>query len=579
MRKPAGFLAWILSAAAAWSCCLPDAFRAGAADFALAKHTPAEIRAYYQAHPWKTGSWDDRIPYASAPSYKSPYALGKITDAAQKEALNTLNFCRYVAGLPADITAKSSYVEMAQAASLVNAANGTMSHFPAKPAGMSDSLYQKGKQGAGESNLGWNYSTIPNAVIDGYMCDSDDYNIPMVGHRRWVLNPSMLYSGFGAAGAYTAMYAFDGSRKDRFTGDYIAWPAENMPYELYGISDRYVFSVSLTGGYDAPKKSAVKIDMTSKKRGKTYHIDSSSLTNKRYLSVNNDGYGIDKCIIFYPGVQFPKDDTVTVKISGITKSGKASPLTYTVSFFSLYQADEPAVTQISQKTEPKKTETRTTESEKQQTTVTKQTTVTQKTVPVTTTTAVTTEPVQTTASETVLPTAEDPGTAEWERDVTMHTPRDKIKLTFLPKSGEILNAVLRYPVGKDGGGNEIMRSVVMDYGSGYPLVSAPDTLTVTIELNTVICGKLRLEAEYTGEKPDAEIEVIQAPPAEPGDLNGSGEIDIADVVYLVRLNAEDKDIELTDEGLAAADVNRDGVTDAVDVRLLLIYLATMVKNF
>ena len=565
----------MLSAAAAWTCCLPDAFRAGAADYALAKHTPAEIRAYYQAHPWKTGSRTDRIPYASQPSYKSPYALGKITDAAQKEALNTLNFCRYVAGLPADITVKPGYIEMAQAASLVNAANDTMSHFPAKPAGMSDSLYQKGRQGAGESNLGWNYSTIPNAVIDGYLCDSDDFNIPMVGHRRWVLNPAMLYSGFGAAGDYTAMYAFDCSRKDRFTGDYIAWPAENMPYELYNVSDRYAFSVSLTGGYDAPKKSAVKIDMTSKKRGKTYHIDSSSLTNKRYLSVNNEGYGIDKCIIFYPGVQFPEDDTVTVKISGITKSGKASPLTYTVSFFSLYQADAPAVTQISQKTEPKKTETRPTETEKQQTTVSKQTTVSQKTVPVTTTTAaVTTEPVQTTT--TVPPSAD---TAEWERDVTMHTPRDKIKLTFKPNAGEIRNAVLRYPVGKDDAGNAVMRSVLLDNGGGIPLVTSPDTLVVTIELNTVICGRLTLEAEYTGGMPEAEIEVIQAPPAEPGDLNGNGELDIADVVFLVRLNAEGKGIELTDEGLAAADVNRDGVTDAVDVRLLLIYLATMVKNF
>ena len=573
MKLPARCLAVLLACASAVTVLLPDAFRADAADYTLAHHTQDEIRAYLKAHPWNVGTWRDEVPYASKPSYKSPYALGKITDGAQQEALNTLNFCRYVAGLPADITAKSDYIELAQAASLVSAANDVLSHFPNKPAGMSDALYTKGKTGAGESNLGVGYFTIPNSVITGYMYDSDDFNIPMVGHRRWILNPSMLYSGFGAAGEYTAMYAFDESRKNRFTGDYVAWPPENMPYELYTPDSRYTFSVSLTGGYDAPKKANVKIDMTSKKLGKTYHIDSSSLTNKRYLSVNNEGYGLDKCIIFYPGVQFPEDDTVTVKITGITKSGKASPLTYTVNFFSLNakssQPEQPGTEAPAVTTAPQTKET--------QPKQTKEQPVTQKTEPDNTAKQLTKDFPEISLSK-----------------------GDKIALIFKLSDGALYHADIRYQT------NGANRSVPATGSADNPLAKAHSELRLTLTAVDPM-DHLSVDMEYIGTVPELTYQITRAqqetePPPEttttttttttaepttttpvplfsPGDLNGNGEIDIADVVLLVRVAAEDSELSLADEALDAADVNRDSLTDMTDIRLLLDFLATMVKNF
>ena len=38
-----------------------------------------------------------------------------------------------------------------------------------------------------------------------------------------------------------------------------------------------------------------------------------------YLTVNNDGYGMNRCIIFNVG-QFPENDTVSVKINGLKNS-------------------------------------------------------------------------------------------------------------------------------------------------------------------------------------------------------------------------------------------------------------------
>ena len=277
------------------------------------------------------------VEYTKDYSTTSPYATGDISDEDRQQALNTVNFCRYLAGLPSDITLNDSYNETTQAASLVNASNNVLTHYPSQPSGMSDELYKLGSNGAKSSNIASGFYNITSSIIDGYVADTDSYNIDRVGHRRWVLNPSMKQTGFGFVGKFTAMYSLDRTRSENFTGDYVAWPPKNMPNELYTESDYgYAFSVSLNSSYENPSRDSVTVDLTSKLLGKSWHLDSTSTDMKtNYLAVNNDWYGMNKCIIFNVG-QFPENDTVSVKINGLKKNGNSASISYTVNFFDLF---------------------------------------------------------------------------------------------------------------------------------------------------------------------------------------------------------------------------------------------------
>lgn len=290
------------------------------------------IEKYYELgmdKPYKT-------EYAQTPSTSYPFSAGALTDVSLQQALNTVNFIRFTAGID-EVSLDEGYCNLAQHASLVNAVNGSLSHSPSQPADMPDDIYQLGAQGAGSSNIAMGYGNLPSSIINGYMEDSDPGNIQMVGHRRWILHPCMKKTGFGKVGSYSAMYAFDGSFTGYLASDYLAWPAQNMPYELYspyyGIG--YAFSVTLGNSYDTPSLDDVKVTVTSQLQNKTWTLDSTD-TNTRgeYLNVNNSYYGLAKCIIFNVGT-FENNDVVTVRIDGIYKNGVESPITYDVNFFSV----------------------------------------------------------------------------------------------------------------------------------------------------------------------------------------------------------------------------------------------------
>ena len=300
--------------------------------FALEQHTAREIRAFFASHPWEM---QNRTVYAETPSLTAPYSAGALSEETQQEALNCINCIRYTAGLPADLTVKEEYAELAQAAALVNCLNGVLDHTPEKPGGMDEPLFQLGKLGSGSSNLSKGRSALCQSVIQGFIGDSDDKNLPVLGHRRWILNPELLYTGFGQTERYYAVYVHDFNRKEPFTGDYIAWPPQNMLYFLYSSGGRYAFSVSLGSRYDTADPGTVTVDIRSEALGTTYHLDGNCTDFSYYLRVSTEMYGIPNCLIFYPGQIFPENDTVTVSISGITKNGEPAPISYTISFFTM----------------------------------------------------------------------------------------------------------------------------------------------------------------------------------------------------------------------------------------------------
>ena len=143
--------------------------------------TQAEIKAYYERIE-ANSSFD--VTYEQEPVTTGPnYNAGKLSQSTLQGAVDMLNFMRYIAGIPYDVQLNDSYNRMAQAGALVNAVNDEVTHYPAKPQDMEDSLYQLGYKGCSSSNLFFRSLDFRDAV-EGWV--SDEYNASgsNPGHRR-----------------------------------------------------------------------------------------------------------------------------------------------------------------------------------------------------------------------------------------------------------------------------------------------------------------------------------------------------------------------------------------------------------
>ncbi len=284
--------------------------------------TQDEIRDFYRNNPAPFLA----NTYEETPSAVAPYNAGKLSAETQTYGLNALNQARFIAGLPADVTVNDSYVEKVQAGALVNAANNQLSHFPSQPADMDDDLYNLGLSGTSSANIAWSQESIAYSV-HLWMGDSDSSNIDVVGHRRWILNPSMLQTGFGAVGRYSAMYAFDFNRSSSYKG--VAWPAQNMPLEYFNDDDAWSISFGTS-----VNKDNISISLKRSSDEKEWNFSSSSADG--YFNVNNDGYGQTGCVIFRPDdISYNSGDHFDVTITGVGDS----TVKYSVEFFSICEGN------------------------------------------------------------------------------------------------------------------------------------------------------------------------------------------------------------------------------------------------
>lgn len=287
------------------------------------------------------------------PSTTAPYSLGEVSLQHRQKAVESVNLMRMIAGLP-DVYLYNGYSELAQYGAVVLAANDTLTHTPSQPAGMSDDFYENGYYATSHSNIayGWmsnGYYDMPMFTL-GYMDDSGSNNVATVGHRRWILNPTMKYTGFGFAingrgAAYSAMYAFDqnGTTPDY---DFISWPASgNFPTEL--ASTKMPWHVTLNPNkFDVSKMSTDSIRITITAPNGTTQVISAAdtagdvyLQYQPYYTVNKQGYGVANAIIFRPGTQTlgvgSLSGVYSVTISGLyEKDGTPASVSYNVDFFS-----------------------------------------------------------------------------------------------------------------------------------------------------------------------------------------------------------------------------------------------------
>ena len=296
-------------------------------------HTQAEIQAFVNSHP----AYPNQINIYSTAANDNPYAYGKLSPVNQQSALNLVNQFRYIAGLGSDLTLLTGQEEAMGATSLVlrlyseqyksQYGSDILTHYPGRAAAIADasydSLYAAGYAGAGRSNIAMGY-TVTNSLL-AYMADSDDNNIKTVGHRRWILNPKMGATAFGANGRFSAMYAHDQSAAGGQTK--VAWPAQEMPVEYFSANDPWSISYGRTLNADKVTVTLVRV-----RDSKTWSFSTAKADGVFY--VENSGYGQRGCVIFRPSDlgEFAVNETFNVSVN----DAEAGELTrYTVHFFSL----------------------------------------------------------------------------------------------------------------------------------------------------------------------------------------------------------------------------------------------------
>ena len=263
---------------------------------------------------------DDTV-YKTNYSAEQPYSAGVLDESTLNSGIAMLNNIRYIAGLNYDVALDDGFNEECQAGALINKINGSISHYPQQPSDMSDEMYQLAYKGCNESNIAWGFSTLNKCIVFGWMSDEDEGNISSVGHRAWCLNPTMGKTGFGVVDNYYNMHSFDGSHTSSVKN--ISWPAQNMPVEYF--EKNMPWSI-FTGSSETA--SDVKVTLTRQSDGKVWNFSQDSADG--YFNCTN--YIQSGTIVFRPSdiTGYNDGDVFTVSVTGVK-----TPLSYTVSFFSL----------------------------------------------------------------------------------------------------------------------------------------------------------------------------------------------------------------------------------------------------
>ncbi|MDR3248067.1 MAG: hypothetical protein LBT39_04705, partial [Treponema sp.] len=223
-----------------------------------------------------------------------------------------------------------------------------------------DAFYQKGKTSCGSSNLfmesskyNRNHSEDLDRAVRAFIHDLS--NITTVGHRRWILHPSLQKIGFGLAerdqtegmhAYYATMQITDTSNTtDKVSMDYVSWPAKGyFPVDVFSGDEPW--SVSLNPKvYDIPQCQPI-VTLTNKTTGRewVFSVIGDTSVKLKFFYFNRESAGWPGCVIFRPdGLESMTltedrltDNTFTVTITGLVrKDGQSGTINYEVTFFTL----------------------------------------------------------------------------------------------------------------------------------------------------------------------------------------------------------------------------------------------------
>lgn len=161
---------------------------------------------------------------------------GTISEQNAQATLTAVNYARGLVGLTPVVLNAARSAE-AQASALIMAANGSLSHDPARA---SRCWSKNGYDGASHGNLalGWSdsggavlQSTGPRAVL-GYLADPGDSNA-FAGHRRWLLWQGLTEVGTGDTDVSNTIVVIPEPFVSHRGRAWVSWPSAGaFPREL-----------------------------------------------------------------------------------------------------------------------------------------------------------------------------------------------------------------------------------------------------------------------------------------------------------------------------------------------------------
>lgn len=311
---------------------------------AQAYETREELRAAYRA----IGASIEISPYARQPEVTAPYSAGALSEYACNDALAYMNFLRAIAGLE-PVSRSQIYDLRCQHGAALLAALDYADHNAPKPADMDQDFYDSAHLATTSSNIArfnWMRPSILREGLAYFARDDGDANLPVLGHRRWLLNPYMAETGFGLANSetgmsYVVMYAHDFGNADAQWSE-VLWPAAGaFPVEL--MHSNLAWSVTLNDEiYDAAH-SDIQVTLTEEALGLSFTFDCGSGTGDGFCTVNTGNYGGGPCVIFRPDfsgydfTDYVQNQTWQVTLTGLRRrDGGSAEISYEVNMTSLY---------------------------------------------------------------------------------------------------------------------------------------------------------------------------------------------------------------------------------------------------
>ena len=309
--------------------------------------TRSELRSAWQAI---SNAQSDVSPYLIQPDV-SAFSQGDLTPEARENALSVLNLLREIAGLnPVELN--DLYNLRAQNGALLLAANDFLEHDSPQPRGMDDAQYESAHMGTSLGSIARFHWMRPEILIDGvtyFARDDGSENLAVLGHRRWMLNPEMAFTGFGLANSetgmsYVTMYAVDDSGAGA-QWDYVAWPAGGcFPVEL--MRRELAWSVSLNEEKYDLSASNIEVYIKEVTSGAEFCLHPDSSMRDGFCTLSTDKAGSGPCLIFRPEIadqglsEYLQNQIWQVEIRGLVDtSGSAAEIAYTTEMVSLYAQD------------------------------------------------------------------------------------------------------------------------------------------------------------------------------------------------------------------------------------------------
>lgn len=310
-------------------------------------HTRDEVRAAWRA----IADWHHGSPYAGSPSIEAPYEAGALDPEVAADALDALNFARWLAGLDA-VTESVIYDYQCQHGAVLLAALDYVDHNAPRPDDMDANFYDSAHLATTSGNIArfnWMRESILREGVEYFLRDDGEGNLAALGHRRWALNPVMASTGFGLANSasgmsYVLMYAHDMGNRDA-EWDAVCWPSAGaFPAAL--MHDHLAWSIVLNPEIYDLAASSPRVALTETASGLSFAFDPAAGEGDGFCALNAEGYGAGACLVFRPDfagtgfTDYQQNQRWAVRVDGLVgRDGAAQPIEYEIEMISLRVED------------------------------------------------------------------------------------------------------------------------------------------------------------------------------------------------------------------------------------------------